>query len=155
MRNWIHRSNDINFLLNPAYCGKIIYSVINKYNETSYNKKFPFSLVYLILPIMLYPDIEKESFPTSRFMNLINEHPEIFVNFGKKARDLVVITNEAVEFLLGSKVIMINDDASLECQERLRLSNKDKVIGQSKKLGKLLALAGSETVIYLSLGVKP
>ena len=55
MRSWENRSKEIAYLLNPAYCGKILYSSIKKYNETSLKGDFPFALIYLVLPLMLYP----------------------------------------------------------------------------------------------------
>lgn len=153
MRNWKYRSQEINYLLNPAYCGKIIFSTIKKYNEESDNKTFPFALVYLILPIMLNSDIEELSFPRTRFLKLINDNPELFINFPKRAKDLVSITNETIEFLLGGKALIFNDDATLECNN-IPMSN-EKIIKKAENLGKLFALAGSENVIYLMLGVRP
>lgn len=154
MRNWLYRSKEINYLLNPAYCGKIIYSVIKKYNDESDNKFFPFSLVYLILPIMLNSNIEEVSFPRIRFSKLITDNPELFINFQKRAKDLVAITNETIEFLLSGKALIFNEDATLECNNSI-IKSSEKIIKQSEKLGKLFALAGSENIIYLMLGVRP
>lgn len=154
MRNWKYRSKEITYLLNPAYCGKIIYSVIRKYNEKSENKKFPFSLCYLILPIMLYHKITEISIPRKNLNKFIYENPEIFFDFPKKAKDLVEITNETIEFLLSGKVIAINDDSSLICTEHL-LVKDDKLSKKAESFGYLLSNAGSENIIYLMCGVRP
>lgn len=154
MRKWNYRSKEITFLLNPTYCGKIIYSVIKKYNEKSEDKKFPFSLCYLILPVMLYSQITEVSIPYKNLNKFIRDNPEIFFNFAKKAKDLVEITNETIEFLLSGKAIIMTEDSSLVCKEKLVLKN-DKLAKKAESFGYLLSNAGSENVIYLMFGVKP
>lgn len=154
MRTWKYRSKEITYLLNPAYCGKIIYSVIKKYNEIASNKKFPFSLSYLILPVLLYPDIIERSFRQKYLMNFIKNNPDVFVNYSKRAKDLVTITNETIEFLLSGKVLKMNTDSSLECYENISLT-QDALARKSEAFGRILANAGSENVIYIMLGVKP
>lgn len=154
MRTWKYRAKEITYLLNPAYCGKIIYSSIKRYNEITQNKKFSFSLSYLILPLMLYPDITKREFRQKYLMNFIKKNPDIFVNYAKRARDLVTITNETIEFLLSGKVLKMNTDSSLECYESFSLT-QDVSAKKAEAFGKMLANAGSENVIYIMLGVKP
>ena len=154
MRKWKYRSKEIIFLLNPAYCGKIIYSVIKKYNEKNENKNFPFCLCYLILPVMLYSKITDISIPYKNLNKFINDNPEIFFDFAKKAKDLVDITNETIEFLLSGKLIIMNEDSSLVCNEKLVLKD-DKLAKKAESFGYLLSNAGSENIIYLMFGVKP
>ena len=154
MRKWNYRSKEITFLLNPAYCGKIIYFVIKKYNEKSKDKNFPFSLCYLILPVMLYSKITELSMPHKNLNKFISDNPEIFFDFAKKAKDLVDITNETIEFLLSGNVIIMKDDSSLVCKEKL-VCKDDKLAKKAESFGYLLSNAGSENVIYLMFGVKP
>ena len=53
MENWEDRSKIVANLLNPAFCGEILRRAIVSYNENEENMLFPFSLLYLILPIIL------------------------------------------------------------------------------------------------------
>ena len=154
MRSWENRSKEIAYLLNPAYCGKILYSSIKKYNETSQRGDFPFALIYLILPLMLYPQVPEKINAKSRFSKFVTDNPELFINFGKRASSLTTITNEAIEFLMSGKLVVFNEDATLSCFESLKIPNDD-LIKRSSALGKMLASAGSTNVIYLMLGVKP
>lgn len=154
MRKWIYRSKEITYLLNPAYCGKILYSVIKKYNEKSINKSFPFSLCYLVLPVMLWPKINELTMPRKQLNKFITENPELFFDFSKKAKSLVEITNETIEFLLSGKILSLNEDSSLSCNEILSFKN-DLISKKAESFGLLLSNSGSDNVIYLLFGVRP
>ena len=52
MEIWEDRSKIVANLLNPAFCGEILRRAIVSYNENEENMLFPFSLLYLILPII-------------------------------------------------------------------------------------------------------
>lgn len=41
MNNWENRPQEIAYLLNPAFCGRLIYTVVRQYNLTS-KHRFPF-----------------------------------------------------------------------------------------------------------------
>ncbi|WP_442969853.1 three component ABC system middle component [Roseburia sp. AM23-20] len=49
------RTHEVAFLLNPAFCGRILYSTIRTYNEKT-NRAFPFPLIYLVLPLVLHKE---------------------------------------------------------------------------------------------------
>lgn len=55
MENWEDRSKIVANLLNPAFCGEILRRAIASYNDNEENMLFPFSLLYLILPITTVP----------------------------------------------------------------------------------------------------
>ncbi|MFR2879811.1 MAG: three component ABC system middle component [Lachnospiraceae bacterium] len=38
---------EVAYLLNPTFCGRILYSTIKTYNEIL-NRAFPFPLIYLV-----------------------------------------------------------------------------------------------------------
>lgn len=154
MRTWNNRSKEISFLFNPAYCGKILYFTIRKYNGVSKKGNFPFALIYLVLPILLYPQsIEKINIKT-RFSKFVNDNPELFINFAERTKNLITITNEAVEFLMAGKVININQDATFNCVEKIK-KTKEEIVKKAEAIGKMFANAGTVNVIYLMLGVKP
>jgi len=53
MRSWIERTNEVAYLLNPAFCGRILYASVKEY-ENKANQPMPFALIYLILPLVLH-----------------------------------------------------------------------------------------------------
>ena len=55
MQEWKMRTREIAYLLNPAFCGRILYTTIRAYNEKSH-RAFPFPLVYLVLPLVLHKE---------------------------------------------------------------------------------------------------
>lgn len=154
MRSWKYRPKEVAFLLNPAYCGKILYATIKKYNEISTKKRFPFALIYLVLPLMLYPQLPEKINANTRFSKFVTDNPELFINFGERARNLITITNETIEFLMSGKAVILNNDATFNCSELIKLP-KEKLIRKSEALGKMFATAGTVNVIYLMLGVRP
>ena len=53
MKSWNMRTHEVAFLLNPAFCGRVLYSTIKTYNDKTC-RAFPFPLSYLILPLVLH-----------------------------------------------------------------------------------------------------
>mgnify|MGYP000535543387 FL=1 len=53
MKVWSERAQEIAFLLNPAFCGRILYSTIKTYANNSH-RALPFPLIYLVLPLVLH-----------------------------------------------------------------------------------------------------
>ena len=46
MNSWNKRTREVAYLLNPAFCGRMLYSAINAYSIKT-KRAFPFPLVYL------------------------------------------------------------------------------------------------------------
>ena len=46
MIEWNERPEEIKYLLNPAFCARIIYSALEEYKKIS-NKSMPVTLIYL------------------------------------------------------------------------------------------------------------
>lgn len=154
MRSWEDRSKEIAFLLNPAYCGKILYATIQRYNKVSKNGDFPFALIYLILPLMLYPQVPEKINARTKFSKFVNENPELFISFAERAKNLITITNETIEFLMSGQAIVLKDNATLKCFKHIKLPDEE-LIKKSKALGTMFTTAGSINLIYLMLGVRP
>ena len=154
MRTWSNRSKEVAFLFNPAYCGKILFFVIRKYNECTRKEDFPFALIYLLLPILVYPLSSEKINSRTRFSKFVNDNPELFINFAERSKNFVTITNEAVEFLMACDVLRLNSNATFSCNKELKKSDEE-IIKKAENLGKMLANAGTINVIYLMLGVRP
>ena len=99
MNKWSMRTHEVAFLLNPAFCGRILYSTIKTYNEKT-NRAFPFPLIYLVLPLVLHKETRMNINIRTQLLVWVQRYPQLLLDFPKRTRGLVPITNEAVEFLL-------------------------------------------------------
>jgi hypothetical protein len=99
MKKWIERPAEVAYLLNPAFCGRLLYGTIRAYNEEA-QRGFPFPLVYLVLPLLLHKATRQSVSSRTQFLIWQQRNEHLLVRFAERAEQLVHITNEAVEFLL-------------------------------------------------------
>lgn len=162
MNNWSYRSKEIAYLLNPAFCGRLIYATIKQYNITS-NKAMPFPLVYLILPLVLHKNTREHISSRTKLLIWVQQYPELLISFSQRTKELVEITNEAIEFLLQTNVLLMNDQAELEVNSTSKTLSKYKFVddeikeclSKSEHIGKWFANTGKVENIYIGLGVRP
>lgn len=162
MREWKYRPDEVKYLLNPAFCGRVIYGTITEYQENT-NRDFPFPLVYLVLPLILPRQIRTEINSHTQMANWIQKHQELVFNFGKRAADLIEITTEAVEFMLQTGYIKITNNGELSNVLTAGTLSKTKhtdpeikeCLTKAEHVGRWFARAGKVETIYISLGVRP
>lgn len=162
MNNWEHRATEVAYLLNPAFCGRIIYNAIKTYFEET-NRAMPFPLVYLILPLVLHKRTREIINSATQMQVWIQRNPDVLIGFAERANSLVKVTNEAVEFLLQSGVVNLTNNAELErCKLKKSLSTNKytndeikKCISKSSNVAKWFGKAGTVETIYTSWGVRP
>jgi hypothetical protein len=161
MNIWNKRVPEIAYLLNPAFCSSIIYHVILEYQKRA-KREFPFTLVYLILPIVLHKSTRERITSRTNMVVWIQKYPDVLVGFPRRAKSLVPFSNEAVEFLLQlnileivhgelsvvktiskTKIKAITDQEILECYNK------------AEHVGRWFAQMGAEENIYAVWGVKP
>lgn len=162
MRQWSERPLEVKYLLNSAFCGRIIYSAVSAY-EKKIDNSMPFPLVYLILPFILHKNTRKIIDSRIVFTNWIQKYPKILIGFARRTKDLVEITNEAIEFLLQTQYLILNDNGELSCNKMMKKLSitrfcDDEVkecIKKAEHVGKWFGTLGKVENIYISLGVKP
>lgn len=162
MKNWENRATEIAYLLNPAFCGRILYHAIKSYQEES-KRPMPFPLVYLILPLVLHRKTRERIKSVTQMQIWIQRNPEMLIGFSERAKNLVSITNEAVEFLMQSGIITLTNNAELELAQLVKSINSSKYtndeikdcINKSSSVAKWFAKSGTVETIYVSWGVKP
>lgn len=162
MRSWEQRSTEVAYLLNPSFCGRIIYQSIKVYSEQS-NRPMPFPLVYLILPLVLHKKTRERINSVTQMQVWIQRNPDVLIGFAERANSMVKVTNEGVEILLQSGVINLTDNAELEqCKLKKSLSpskyTSDEIkqcITKSSNVARWFAKAGTVETIYTSWGVRP
>ena len=162
MKKWSERSREIAYLLNPAFCGRLLYSAIRAYNLEA-KRALPFPLVYLILPLVLHKNTRQTINSKTQLMIWIQRNEHLLINYAKRAKQLVPITNEAVELLLISDYLSLTETAELEVSAVKKALSKTLYIDEEiqeciikcEHIGKWFARTGKAETIYVSLGVRP
>ena len=162
MRKWEERSPETKYLLNPAFCSRLLYTAIIEYeNKTA--RPMPFPLIYLILPLVLHKRTREKINSKTKLLNWTQVNQELLISFPARAKGLVEITNESIEFLLCSGMVQMSDTGEIvSASQKRKLSESffwDKEIKQciqkAKHVAKWFWGAGTTENIYACLGVRP
>ena len=161
MDAWTKRIPEIAHLLNPAFCSSIIYQVILEYQKKA-KRKFPFTLIYLILPIVLHKLTRERITSRTNMVVWIQKYSDVLIGFPERAKSLVPFANESVEFLLQLKILQIIS-GELSVVKTLSKSKIDAILDQeilesynkAENVGRWFAQMGAEENIYAAWGVKP
>ena len=161
MDAWNKRVPEIAYLLNPAFCSSIIYHVILEYQKKA-KREFPFTLVYLVLPIVLHKSTRERITSRTNMVIWIQKNPDVLIGFPGRAKSLVPFANESVEFLLQQNILEITH-GELGVVKTLSKTKIDAIADQeilecynkAKHIGRWFAQMGAEENIYAVWGVKP
>jgi hypothetical protein len=165
MRRWEDRPQEVAHLLNPAFCGQVLYECGRSHTATS-GRGLPYALAFLVLPLVLHPGTRRTmDSHTRHFLVWINGNPQVKVGLAERARALVPYCREALTFLYQTRIVAISEaDASLSIVGRLRQRRRRTFqpgddtrtcLSKSVVLGKWFARANSPSTIYASLGLMP
>ena len=156
------RSHEVAFLLNPAFCGRVLHSTIKAYNEKT-SRAFPFPLIYLVLPLVLHKETRIHINSRTQLQLWVQRYPQLLIDFPQRARELIPITNESVEFLLQTGKILLTPNGELEISPTSKTLSKTKFVDdeiseclkKAEHIAKWFAAAGKVETIYIELGVRP
>ncbi|GHU95557.1 hypothetical protein FACS1894208_08570 [Clostridia bacterium] len=162
MKKWTERPAEVANLMNPAFCGRLIYGTIKTYND-EVKRGFPFPLVYLVLPLLLHKASRQTINSRTQLLLWKQKNERLLIRFAERARQLVQITNEAIEFLMQTEYVSVNESGELVPSPTKRSLNKTKFtddevkecISKSEHVAKWFARAGKLETIYIILGVRP
>jgi Family of unknown function (DUF6521) len=85
MRRWEDRPQEVAHLLNPAFCGQVIYECALSYAAQS-ERGMPYALAFLVLPIVLHPGTQKTmNSRTRHFLVWVNSNQHIKVGLAERA----------------------------------------------------------------------
>ena len=127
MHSWNRRTHEVAYLLNPAFCGRMLYSTINTYCVRT-RQAFPFPLTYLVLPLVLHKET-RENISSRKQLHLwVQQYPQLLIDFPQRATDLIPITNEAIELLLLTRKLILTPNAELEISPTSRSLSKTQYI---------------------------
>lgn len=156
INNWENRPSEIRALLNPAFCGLLIYAAIVEYKRIN-KQDINITLLFLILPLILNSNL-KEIINTNKSKNLIyivNNNKSNFQNFDYIFNYYVEYTYEAIYFLYFNEHIEIFENKFIIKGNKIRFNEiyfkkHTKVIAA---LIRVFSKIKSESTIYSTLGV--
>ena len=166
MRRWSDRPLEIAHLLNPAFCGEVLCETISGYTRECRNP-LPFSLVFLILPVVLHEKTRETMPATTRIPmhDWLSKNPEVRIDFAERARHLVPIAKEALSFLMQLSAVTLDTEgvssglraethrnSGLEGAAAVALEPYFK---KARHLGVWFARAGEPANVYTMWGIRP
>jgi Family of unknown function (DUF6521) len=162
MKPWNQRPIEIRNLFNPAFCGLVLYRAMRGYEEND-PRGIPFSLTFLILPLCLHKQTREilQKGNRSYFLKLAANHPELAVNFGRRASALVPFTLEALGLLMQMAVFTVDSAGRLKTTQagvKKTVDGTPETIAcqrVAKFVGKEFSSIGDRVTIYTTLNVRP
>lgn len=162
MKEWNQRPEEVQYLFNPAFCGRILYAMIAEYQKKA-NRALPFPLVYLILPLVLPRQIRETITSRTQLMNWVQNNQALVYNFGQRANDLVEITNEALEMMMQTGFLQLTDIGEIERNNTSKALSQTKFtdpeinecLNKAEHVARWFATAGKPETIFYCLGVRP
>ena len=83
MKSWNERTREVAYLLNPAFCGRLLYAAIKEY-ERKTQHAFPFPLVYLVLPLVLHKQTRTRISSRTQLLQWIQANQHLLIGFLSK-----------------------------------------------------------------------
>jgi hypothetical protein len=162
MIRWENRPIEVANLLNPAFCGEVLFRAISECQATS-RQPFPYALTFLVLPIVLHKRT-REQIPIPARVQLhawLQQHQDVRVGFAGRTKQMVPITYESMLFLLQLNQLSIDEQGHLIARIRRRppqlqtsLEIED-CYRKARIVGRWFARAGASENVFTMWGVKP
>jgi hypothetical protein len=162
MKTLTERPREVRALFNPAFCGLVIARGIEGFSTVS-GRPIPFSLSLLILPLSLHQPtrVVFKAGNRSYFTKILEDHPEIRVNFAERTKGLFPYTMEAFAYLAHCGATEIDEAGAISLvRGRVRKTvsgtqdSKD-CQNVARSLGRKFAQIGDRVTVYTSLGISP
>jgi hypothetical protein len=160
---WEKRPDEVANLLNPAFCGEIIRRCIKGYQKRT-EQTFEYPLLYLILPIVLHRGTRDKINPRSKnkMHTWLQENQDVRIGYANRAKRLVPITREAVQFLICQNALEIDSGGGVIIPSYRRKNIEGHNYGEiadifkkAEVVGKWFSNSGTTSTIYTMRGVKP
>lgn len=155
---WRTRPAHEAFLLNPAFCARLLWLSVSEAGETGLS----FELLFLPLPLVLHKPTRDRLPSTVRtpIGSWITENDNVRVGFAERCRLLVPLTREAL-LLLCTRELVVFEGSRVRVVGRIKASLKtdsgevkDCVL-RARFVGRWFAQAGRSAPIFTLFGVRP
>lgn len=162
MTPWQERPIEERNLFNPAFCALVLAAALREYEKES-STGIPYSLTLLVLPLALH--LETRAFllanTSGSLLRLLEQRPDLLVNFAGRARGLVPHAMEAFALLADTNSISVTDDGGLTLSQRkvsprpLNTDEAESCRAAGTFIGRQFARIEDRITVYTSLGVRP
>ncbi len=165
MIRWAERSAEERSLLNPCFCGMLIWHAARGYRQES-DQALSLEEAFLVLPIVLHRGT-RDALPRDVRTSLavwMQENPLARGRLAERARGLAPYTREALLFA-GLRGVLHFSGGVIEADESLRVAvsamlrdASEEVVACAKRatfLGRWFARAGGPSTVLALWGVKP
>jgi Family of unknown function (DUF6521) len=163
-KSWEKRSVITANLLNPAFCGEVVRRTVISFNENEKGLAMPFTLLFLILPIVLHKRT-REKMPlrsTTYFHSWVEENEPVFIGFADRARQMMPFTREAISFLMLHGALTVDEEGNAYAARYKKITPKgentaeiNEIYKKAELLGKWLRLTGNTQTIFMFLKIRP
>jgi len=162
LQSWSNRPNEVAYLLNPAFCGRLLHATIGEYTKKS-STEFPVPLTYLILPLVLHAKTRKAISSRTYLTVWVERNRPLLINFPERCRDYIEITNEALEYMLQASYVVLTDSGMLTASKIPRRLNQNlnddeeikECVNKSRHVARWFVQAGKVENVFVTLGVRP
>ena len=162
MKHWDRRPIEVRNLLNPAFCGLVLYRAMAAFQEID-ARGMPFSMSLLILPLTLQKQSREVIQRGNRnyLLKIIADHPELQVDFGQRCTDIFPFTLEALGVLGSVGTMSVQADGRLIVVAdgvKKTVTGRDETKATQRVaifLGKEFARIGGSSTIYSTMGIRP
>jgi hypothetical protein len=166
MLPWADRAVEEATLFNPAFCATLLAEAAGEFMKKA-GRPLPFSLTFLILPIVLHGGT-RSALPGTTVTALlpwVQDHREQLVDFGVRVQRLRAITREAIMFGTGHQTLALNAHGELTVgtnrqsatAKRTGLFTEEtrECVDRAGFIGRWFAAAGTPATIYAAWGIRP
>jgi hypothetical protein len=162
MKRWSRRPFETRNLFNPAFCGLVLFRAMAGYEEMD-PRGIPFSLSLLILPLSLHKETRDALAQNSRsyLLKIVEDNPQLLIDFSERARNLLSYTLEAYGFLMERRCVKVSDDGRLKTlPDRVRKlvrGTPESISCQrvARGVGKEFARIADRATVFMTFGVRP
>lgn len=162
MKRWDQRPFEIRNLLNPAFCGLVLFRALQSYEEAD-PRGMPFSLSLLVLPLCLHKDTREiiASNPRSYLLKTSEKNPQILVGFADRVAHMLPYVFEGFGLLMERGCITISNDGrikSVKNKVRKTVNGTEETVSCQKVariVGKEFARITDRVTIYTTFGIRP
>ena len=157
---WDRLPKEVAYLYNPAFCARLLYVFVEMYQDHA-QKGAPISLMFLVLPIVLNCQRDSEMSHIKTFAAWASKYPSLSATFPRLAKSYIGIGKDSIEFLIASGLCSLDQDGTVCAKANSGFRKKSQEGKEhhfwlrAKNLGRLMADAGSDALIYSYLGVRP
>src|SRR5690242_5984400 len=99
-------------LFNPAFCGQLMRICVSEYEYNS-KQKMPFSLSFLILPLLLHKELRDTIEHNTNLHTWTFENYHRLIDLNKITNERIDLTKSTLIYLLQTGSLIIDNDAKL------------------------------------------